>query len=138
MTRSRKSIAMLAAALLALGGASAAGAHHAGDAQFDLNKTRTLTGVLTQIDWVNPHVVFHFMIRDQNGKYTPWQFQSPSPALLKRAGMPGKDGYMVGATYSVTTNPARDGSNIGTFGVVTFPDGRKLNVGWADPSFRPE
>ena len=138
MTRSRKMIAMMGSALLALACGSAASAHHAGDAEFDLNKTRTLTGVLTQVDWVNPHVVFHFLIKQRDGKFTPWLFQAPSPALLKRASMPAKEGYVVGATYSIVTNPARDGSNVGTFGVVTFPDGRRLNVGWADPSFRPE
>ena len=138
MKLGRICIAVAAVAVLAAAGGSAASAHHAGDAEFDLNKTKTLTGVLTQIDWVNPHVFFHFLIKDGAGKYTPWLFQSPSPALLKRAGMPGKEGYMVGATYSIVTNPARNGSNIGTFGVVTFPDGHKLNVGWADPTFRPD
>jgi hypothetical protein len=136
MTRSQNPIAVIAA-VLALSSASVASAHHALDAQFDLNKTKTMTGVLTQVDWISPHVIFHFMIKAHDGKYTPWVFQAPSPALLKRANMPGMDGYKVGTTYGIITNPARNGSNMGTFGVVTFPDGRKFNVGWADPSFRP-
>jgi hypothetical protein len=125
------------AAMVAVVGASAASAHHAVDAEFDLNKTRTVTGVLTQVDWVNPHVYFHFQIKGRDGRYTPWLFQSPSPALLKRAGLPGKESYRVGSTYKIVTNPSRTGANVGTFGVVTFPDGRKLNIGWADPTFRP-
>jgi hypothetical protein len=138
MTLGRFRIAAVAAAVLAVAASSAASAHHAVDAEFDLTKTRTLTGVLTQVDWVNPHAYFHFLIRGRDGKYTPWLFQSPSPALLKRAGLPGKEAYRVGSTYSIVTNPARSGANVGTFGVVTFPDGRKLNVGWADPTFRPD
>ena len=134
----RARIAVVSAAVLTVVGWTVAQAHHAVDAEFNLNKTRTLTGVLSQVDWVNPHVYFHFLIKGRNGKYTPWLFQSPSPALLKRAGLPGKDAYRVGSTYKIVTNPARNGANVGTFGVVTFPDGRKLNIGWADPAFRPE
>ncbi len=138
MRRLRFRIAALAALVLFGAAASTASAHHAVYAEFNLNKKVELTGVLTQVDWVNPHVYFHFMIREKNGKYTPWLFQSPSPSLLKRAGMPGKEDYKVGATYSIVTNPARNGAHVGTFGMVTFPDGRKLNIAWVDPTARPD
>lgn len=62
-------------------------AHHSFAAEFDGNKCREFTGVLTKIDWQNPHGYFYLDIKDANGKVESWSFQTYALITLKRAGV---------------------------------------------------
>ena len=62
-------------------------AHHSFAAEFDGNKCREFTGVLTKIDWQNPHGYFYLDIKDANGKVESWSFQTYALITLKRAGI---------------------------------------------------
>ena len=62
-------------------------AHHSFAAEFDANNCREFTGILTKIDWQNPHGYFYLDIKDASGKVESWSFQTYALITLKRAGI---------------------------------------------------
>ena len=83
-------------------------AHHALRAQFDTNKTITLTGTVTMMDWSNPHVRLYMELKDSNN----WELYLGSPNVQMMNGMK-IDTYRRGDQVRVDAYPARDGSNVG-------------------------
>src|SRR5690348_18487974 len=61
-------------------------AHHSFAAEFDSSKQVKLTGVVTKIDWTNPHVWFYIDVKDESGKVTNWGWAMGSPHLLQGTG----------------------------------------------------
>ncbi len=100
-----------AVALAAVAAGTAAYAHHAIQAQFDTNKVVPMTGKLTKVDWINPHVWFHFRMTEPNGVIVmEVPIEWLGLAAIRRAGVYGPGAFTVGQTYKVTYNPNRDGS----------------------------
>jgi len=96
-------IAMLAGLPLA--------AHHSFDAEFDANKTQTLQGVVTKIDWVNPHAYIFFTMKDAKGEVQTFKVELGPPYALTRGGWK-KDTVKIGDTIKVANAAmAKDGSN---------------------------
>ncbi len=58
---------------------AAAFAHHAYTAEFDTTKPIKLTGVLTKLEWTNPHIWLYLDVKDENGKITNWGFSASPP-----------------------------------------------------------
>ncbi len=90
---------------------AAALAHHALQAQFDTEQTITLTGVITKMDWRNPHVRLYIEVKDQ-GHTVTWELYMGSPSLQIMNGWK-IDTYRSGDHVRVDAYPARDGSSIG-------------------------
>jgi hypothetical protein len=84
-------------------------AHHAFEAEFDSGKTVKFTGVLTGVDWVNPHAYFHFDVKDASGKVTSWQMQNGPPLLLRSNGLQ-RNALPIGQMVSVEGYGAKDGT----------------------------
>src|SRR3954467_15054905 len=61
-------------------------AHHSFGAEYDVNKPLTLTGVITKIEWTNPHTHFYLDVTDAKGTVTNWKFEGYNPATLSRIG----------------------------------------------------
>src|SRR6476619_6598616 len=61
-------------------------AHHSFAAEYDSKKPVTITGVVTQIDWMNPHVYFYVDVKDANNKVTSWALEMGAPSMLTRSG----------------------------------------------------
>ena len=61
-------------------------AHHSFGAEYDANKPITLTGVITKIEWTNPHSYFYMDVKDNEGKVANWKFAGYPPGVLYRAG----------------------------------------------------
>jgi len=101
--RTMAMIAMLAGLPLA--------AHHSFDAEFDANKTQTLQGVVTKIDWVNPHAYIFFTMKDAKGEVQTFKVELGPPYALTRGGWK-KDTVKIGDTIKVANAAmAKDGSN---------------------------
>jgi hypothetical protein len=111
-------------------------AHHALQAQFDVNKPITFQGVLKKVEWTNPHVYFFFDVTDETGKVTEWAVETAGPGGLRRAGLSRAGFFKVGDTYTVNGIASRDGSASAFLNDVTFPDGKVVRVWFGDPNGR--
>ena len=61
-------------------------AHHSISAEFDTTKPVTVTGTVTKLDWMNPHIWVYVSVKDAAGKITKWQFEGGPPNSLRRNG----------------------------------------------------
>ena len=103
-------------------------AHHSFAAEFDGHAVIRLTGVLTKVDWSNPHTYFFLDVKDEHGKIVNWGCEAGSPGALSRRGMKKND-LKLGDTLIVDGYRAKDGSNLIDARRVTFSDGRSVYGG---------
>jgi hypothetical protein len=100
-------------------------AHHSFAAEYDSNKPVKVTGVVTRVEWTNPHIWFYVDVKDDQGKVTNWGFSAGPPGVLQRRGI-SRDAMKKGDVVVVEGFRARDGSNNASGGRVTFTDGRSV------------
>ena len=124
----RKKLGVLVAGLGLLVPAIPALAHHSFAAEYDANKPITLNGVVTKLDWTNPHARFYVDIKDKSGKVTNWNLELASPNALRRLGWT-RDFLKVGTEVTVDAVLAKDGSNMASAKSITLADGRKMVAG---------
>lgn len=111
-------------------------AHHSISAEFDSTKTVTVTGVVTKLDWMNPHIWVYLDAKDAAGKVTKWQFEGGPPNSLRRNGWT-KEALKEGDTVTVEAIRAKDPVNaqgvyIGNARNVTLPGGKRVFSGSAE------
>ena len=103
-------------------------AHHSGAAEFDVNSRIELTGVVTKVEWTNPHAHFYIDVKDSSGKTANWNFELASPNVLVRNGW-SRHSLKEGDQVKVVGLRAKDNSTVGHANTITMPDGRELNFG---------
>ena len=113
-------LTVLAALLLA----SPALPHHSNVA-FEVNKIITLTGVVTEFRWVNPHTWIGLSVDDGKGGKVVWAIEGRAPGVLARAGW-SRSSIKVGDTVTIDFSPAKDGSKTGLVARVSKSDGTIL------------
>lgn len=119
---------ILAIAVFFLAAALPAFAHHGFEAEFTLQKPVTITGVVTKVDWINPHAYLYLDVKDKTGKTVSWAFETLNPGLLHRNGMQ-REMFPVGQTLTIDGFGARDASkSLAWITRIHFPDGRTIVV----------
>jgi hypothetical protein len=101
-----------------------AAAHHSAAVAYDINKTISVKGVISEVRWENPHTWIFVEQKDESGKLVKWGFEGKVPNQLIRLGITPSV-LKPGIEVTVTGHPARDPSQ--TFGEVlevTLPDGK--------------
>ncbi|SRR5260370_139245 len=106
-------------------------AHHSFAAEFDPSKSITLTGVVTKVEWMNPHAHFLIDVKDENGKVVTWDLETGSPNALSRRGWT-RHSLKEGDVVTVQAFRAKDGSSLASARMVTLADGRRVFGGSAD------
>jgi hypothetical protein len=99
--------------------------HHSFAAEFDASKPVKVTGVVTKVEWMNPHIWFYLDVKDEDGKVTNWGFSGGAPGQLQRRGI-YRSVIQEGMTITVEGFRSKDGSTNANGARVTFPDGRQV------------
>lgn len=117
--------AILTATLAAAASATGALAHHSVAGQFDMSQSVTWTGVISKIDWINPHIYVHLDVTDESGGVTAWELETVPPAMMRRAGLTSALIMGDGAPVQIEGLRARgDAENLGYILKITYADGR--------------
>jgi len=123
MVRS-KSFGWILAALLTCSGIGIASAHHS-FAAFDTTRQITLTGVVKEFQWTNPHCWLYLTATNSEGQPEVWQLEALSPNVLGRLGWK-KNSVKAGDKVTVLVNPTRDGTHGGALISLTDASGNKI------------
>ena len=115
--------------VVALAGAMPARAHHSFGATFDANTPVTITGVLTKVQWTNPHSHIFLDVKDKDGAVVAWMFEGYPSVVLSRIGWTRDQTMKIGDTVTVFGWRARDHSPFALGREVTLADGKRLNFG---------
>ena len=98
-------------------------AHHSITAEFDPTKTFSVKGVLTKLNWTNPHSFIYLDATDAQGKVETYAFEFGPPVALHRTGV-NKEDFKVGDTVTITGMHAKDGTkNLGRLQMIKYSDG---------------
>ena len=100
-------------------------AHHSFDAQYDRSQTIPMTGVVTKVEWLNPHARFYIDVEDESGAVVNWNMELGSPNGLTRAGW-SRHTLQIGEKVAVMASLARDGTNMANAREITMADGKKI------------
>jgi hypothetical protein len=103
-------------------------AHHSVSAEFDVNRQVTYAGVVTRVEWSNPHIYFYVDVKDVSQRVTNWAFEGAGPNTLARLGWL-RDSLKVGDRVTVVAFPARDGAAVASAREVSLANGRKVLAG---------
>jgi hypothetical protein len=106
-------------------------AHHSFAAEFDIEKPVKLEGVLTKMDWVNPHGWIYVDVKTPDGKVENWAVESAGPTQLLRRGLRKTD-FPAGVEVIVEGYKAKSGATKANARSVTFKDGRNFYLGAND------
>jgi len=126
----RRQLISAFAVLAILLAAGTALAHHSPSSIFDMKTKFVLTGTLTQVEWVNPHIAIYIDAKKADGSGVEnWKFESAPPAFLRRVGVSSSQFKgAIGQTVTVDGNRAKDGSLYGFMQKITFADGTSLEM----------
>lgn len=111
-------------------------AHHSFAAEYDSNKPVKITGVVTKMEWMNPHARFYVDVKEADGTVSTWNFELGAIPVLLRQGW-RKDALKPGDQVTVEGSRAKDESRTAAARVVMLPDGRRVFAGSADPDAQP-
>jgi hypothetical protein len=106
-------------------------AHHSLFAVFDEGQTVTLKGMVSKVEWVNPHVYLYLDVADPAGKVTTWSVETFPPSTLRRAGLT-REKLGLGQNITLLGYKARNGKDLAFLRMITFADGREVMIALGD------
>ena len=108
-----------------MGSGAAVDAHHAFAAEFDAKRPVHLKGILTGMEWVNPHSWLHVDVKNPDGTTESWMIEAGTPNSLFRRGIT-RQTLTVGVEIVIDGYQAKSGARRANGRDITFPDGRKF------------
>lgn len=126
-----KTAVITAGAAIALGLlANTSQAHHSIAGEFDQTVSFELRGVLTRLDWANPHLWYYIDVPQEDGSVESWQCTTGiNPNRLLRAGWKKEDLPIGSKVIFAQANPARDDDHTCYTGGLTLEDGTPIFSG---------
>jgi hypothetical protein len=127
--RYRFAVVLVAATIMVVAGTLSA--HHSVSGQYDASRPLTLTGVISKVDWINPHIYLHLDVKDKDGAVTTWTLSTLPTAMMRRAGLTketlqGQPGEVV----TINAIAARDETKkLGWISKITYADGHHVQLG---------
>lgn len=100
-------------------------AHHGRGSTYDMNKRITLKGVVSRVDWRNPHVVIYMDVKDETGSVVTWGFENAGVSQLAQAGY-NRNTLKVGQEITAIVNPAANGAPTAIVVKVILADGSEI------------
>jgi hypothetical protein len=125
----RFAVVLVAATLVVVAGSVSA--HHSVSGQYDASRPLTLTGVISKVDWINPHIYLHLDVKEKDGAVTTWTLSTLPTAMMRRAGLTkeslqGQPGEVV----TINAIAARDETKkLGWISKITYADGHHVQLG---------
>jgi hypothetical protein len=102
--------------------------HHSFAAEYDSKKPISLKGIVTKVDWMNPHVYFYLDVTDDGGNISNWALEMGPPNGLQRSGWT-RNTMKIGDEVVVQATLAKDGSKQANARSVTMAStGKKLGA----------
>ncbi len=105
--------------------------HHSFMAEFDQRKPISLNGVVTKVEWINPHTTFYIETKDEQGNNVTWALETGSPNALISRGWT-RDSMKVGDHVKVQGYRAKAQNKLAAARSVTLADGRTVFGGQTD------
>ena len=123
--RFRSLALVLAASAVAFAFSPLAGAHHSVAGQFDIHRTVTLSGTVSKVNWVNPHIYIEFDVKSPADKAATWRLEGVPVGMARKAGLTFSMLKGHGETVTIVAYPARDGTpSLGYILKISYPDGK--------------
>jgi hypothetical protein len=100
-------------------------AHHSSSA-YDMDHPVNMKGVVTNMEWGNPHVFIYMDVKDDAGNVEQWRVEGNSPNMLVRSGWK-KEMIKTGDQLLVNGAPAKNGSKVMRLITLTLSNGQKYD-----------
>ena len=123
MTVTNRWMIALPGAVLLTGAAIAA--HHSFATQYDINKPIEMRGIVTKVEWTNPHARFYIDVKDDKGQVANWNWEMASPNVLARNGWKPTT-LKLGDQITVGGYLARTAPHMAIAGAITDASGKPL------------
>jgi hypothetical protein len=116
---------------LLAGSTLALSAHHTISAYYDVTRHATLKGVVSNVEWKNPHSFIHLDVTGANGGVAEWEVETQAPYVLRRRNAEVLDAIKPGDTVTATVCVAKDGASKGWLRELVAPGGMTIDVSGA-------
>ena len=110
-------------------------AHHSFAAEYDASKAIRVTGVISKVEWTNPHSYLYIDVKDDHGNLVTWTCEGGAPNTLSRRGFT-KNAIKIGDTVTIDGYGAKDGSRLMDTRRITLSDGTRVTLGRTTLVFR--
>jgi hypothetical protein len=122
-------IAALLVFAAGIGGAPVS-AHHSVPGTFNVEKTISIKGKISKIDWINPHIYIYVDVKDRTGAVTTWKVETLPTNHMRRAGVTKEEILSEAKAGDVTVHmyPAHLNKTAGFLLRLTFPEGHFMHL----------